>query len=213
MRTFKEIGHNLTDKINHHRYDRFYPIFLESFREQEFNMLEIGVDRGGSLALWKEYFPKAHIFGADIYQEWSDERATIFKCDQSNPSDLKELVKKVPKCKFIIDDASHVPYHQMITFCELFENTLDFGGVYIVEDLECNYWRSEVPILKYKTGHFNFIDFLKRFPDQVNEEFSKRKNYFSVSSITFAHNCAIIKKQTAEEIVISSRNYRYGYNL
>jgi len=213
VKTFKEIGQSVTDKITQHRYDRFYPMFLEPLRNQEFSMLEIGIDRGGSLSLWKEYFPYAKIFGADIHQEWKDERATIIKCDQSNPSDLKELAQKVPKCKLIIDDGSHNPRHQMITFCELFKSTLDFGGVYIIEDLECNYWHPDSSLYGYQVGHFNFIDFLKKLADEVNEEFSKRKNYFSISSVTFGHNCAIIKKQTEDEILISSRSYRFADKL
>lgn len=213
MRTLKEIGANLTDKISHHRYDRFYPMFLEPLRNQEFSMLEIGVDRGGSLSLWKEYFPKAHIFGADIHQQWSDERATVFKCDQSNLLDLKELSQKVPKCKLIIDDGSHIPQHQMLTFCELFETVLDSGGIYIVEDLECNYWGPTTSLYGYQIGYYNFLDFLKKLPDQVNEEFSRQNNHFSVSSVTFGHNCAIIKKQTEDEVPISSRSYRFRYNL
>ena len=48
MRSFYDIGYSLSDKVNHHRYDRFYPLFLESLRDQEFNMLEIGVWGGGS---------------------------------------------------------------------------------------------------------------------------------------------------------------------
>ena len=66
MKSFYEIGSHLSDKVNHHRYDRFYPLFLESLRDQEFNMLEIGVWGGGSLQLWEEYFPKAYIHGVDI---------------------------------------------------------------------------------------------------------------------------------------------------
>ena len=213
MKTLKEIGSNLTDKISHHRYDRFYPMFLEPLRDQEFNMLEIGIDRGGSVSLWKEYFPKARIFGADIEQQWTDDRTTVFKCDQSSIFDLKELAQKVPKCKLIIDDGSHVPYHQMITFNELFRKTLSFGGIYIVEDIECNYWRPTASLYGYDIGIYNFFDFLKKLPDQVNEEFSKNKNSFCISSITFAHNCVIIKKQTEDEIPISSRAYRFGNNL
>lgn len=188
-------------------------MFLEPLREQEFNMLEIGIDRGGSVKLWKEYFPKAQIFGADIGQEWNDERITVIKCDQSNLFDLKELAQRVPKCKVIIDDGSHIPQHQMLAFCELFEKTLDFGGIYIVEDLECNYWSPTSSLYGYQIGHNNFIDFLKRLADQVNAEFSRQKNYFSISSVTFAHNCAIIKKQTEEEITISSRIYRFRDRL
>ena len=54
MKSFEEIGKKLTDKIHHHRYDRFYPQFLEPLRNRKFNMLEIGIDRLGSLKLWEE---------------------------------------------------------------------------------------------------------------------------------------------------------------
>ena len=66
MRSFLEIGQDLTDKVYHHRYDRFYPTFLEPLRNQEFNMLEIGIHEGGSFLLWEEYFPKANLYGIDI---------------------------------------------------------------------------------------------------------------------------------------------------
>ena len=57
MRSFYEIGlESGTDKVTHHRYDRFYPLFLDNLRREEFSMLEIGIDQKKSLDLWKEYF-------------------------------------------------------------------------------------------------------------------------------------------------------------
>ena len=52
-------------------YSRFYPYFLEQFRTlSTFSMLEIGLDRGGSLNLWKTYFPRAlRIVGTDIQEK------------------------------------------------------------------------------------------------------------------------------------------------
>jgi hypothetical protein len=213
MKSFYEIGSHLSDKVNHHRYDRFYPLFLESLRDQEFNMLEIGVWGGGSLQLWEEYFLKAYIHGVDINYdsyEGSSERFTLHKFDQSNPNDLKKIVETVPKCKFIIDDGSHHPYHQFITFIELFENLLEPGGVYIVEDIECNYWQNpKSNIYGYEIGHFNTLDYFKNTLDQINSEFSNQKNYLNISTVTFAHNCIIITKQTPEETEISNRSYRF----
>jgi hypothetical protein len=213
MKSFYEIGSHLSDKVNHHRYDRFYPLFLESLRDQEFNMLEIGVWGGGSLQLWEEYFPKAYIHGVDINYdsyEGSSERFTLHKFDQSNPNDLKKIVETVPKCKFIIDDGSHHPYHQFITFIELFENLLEPGGVYIIEDIECNYWQNpKSNIHGYEIGHFNTLDYFKNTLDQINSEFSNQKNYLNISTVTFAHNCIIITKQTPEETEISNRSYRF----
>ena len=213
MKSFYEIGLHLSDKVNHHRYDRFYPLFLESLRDQEFNMLEIGVWGGGSLQLWEEYFSKAYIHGVDINYdsyEGSSERFTLHKFDQSNPNDLKKIVETVPKCKFIIDDGSHHPYHQFITFIELFENLLEPGGVYIVEDIECNYWQNpKSNIYGYEIGYFNTLDYFKNTLDQINSEFSNQKNHLNISTVTFAHNCIIITKQTPEETEISNRYYRF----
>ena len=213
MKSFYEIGLHLSDKVNHHRYDRFYPLFLESLRDQEFNMLEIGVWGGGSLQLWEEYFSKACIHGVDIIcdsYEGSSERFTLHKFDQSNPNDLKKIVETVPKCKFIIDDGSHHPYHQFITFIELFENLLEPGGVYIVEDIECNYWQNpKSNIYGYEIGYFNTLDYFKNTLDQINSEFSNQKNHLNISTVTFAHNCIIITKQTHEETEISNRSYRF----
>ena len=213
MKSFYEIGLHLSDKVNHHRYDRFYPLFLESLRDQEFNMLEIGVWGGGSLQLWEEYFSKACIHGVDINcdsYEGSSERFTLHKFDQSNPNDLKKIVETVPKCKFIIDDGSHHPYHQFITFIELFENLLEPGGVYIVEDIECNYWQNpKSNIYGYEIGYFNTLDYFKNTLDQINSEFSNQKNHLNISTVTFAHNCIIITKQTPEETEISNRSYRF----
>ncbi len=42
---------------------------LNHLQNTAFTMLEIGVYRGGSLATWKELFPKAKIYALDINPE------------------------------------------------------------------------------------------------------------------------------------------------
>ena len=201
------ISEGLTDKVSHHRYDRYYPIFLENLRNLKFNMLEIGIYEGGSLALWEKYFPFADIYGVDKNHEWRSERCKTFKLDQSKLSDLKIIVSEIPQCRLIIDDGSHHPVHQFNTFLELFQNLLLNGGVYIIEDIECNYWRPETNTYGYPIGHFNIIDYMK--PSRSHPEFTGRNNYLNISSITFAHNCVIIIKQTDEEIELSKRTYKH----
>lgn len=215
MLSFYEIGLNLTDKIFHHRYDRFYPFFLEKLRNTTFNMLEIGLGSGGSMQLWKQYFLNAKIYGIDKDICWTDpdNRCEILKCDQSKIEDLEKIKHQIPKCKFIIDDGSHHPYHQFITFNELFTSVLEDGGIYIIEDIECNYWKPDSTIHGYVIGEYKFIDYLKTLPDQINSEFSQQSNLYNISSITFAHNCCIIIKQTEEEKLISQREYGGKDNL
>ena len=209
MKSFQEIGIELTDKISHHRYDRFYPQFLEPLRNKEFNMLEIGYGGGGGLKLWKEYFLQAYINVIDIGVELEDDRSKVFKLDQSKENDLQYMVDNIPKCKFIIDDGSHHPYHQFITFIKLFDELLEEGGIYIIEDIECNYWSSTSKVYGYEIGHFNFIDLLKQYPDKINKEFTGVNNPLNLSSITFGHNCVIITKSTQEEVELKNRNYRF----
>ena len=40
----------------------------------------------------------------------------------------------------IIDDGSHVPWHQIFTLESIFHTWLKPGGLYIIEDLETSYW-------------------------------------------------------------------------
>jgi hypothetical protein len=208
MRSFYEIGlDSISDKIISHRYDRFYPRFLDPLRDKSFNMLEIGIDQGGSYKIWEEYFPKATIYGFDINQEWESFRGKVFQLDQSNYDHLKKALDLVPKCDLIIDDGSHNPTHQLDTFFEFFENLLNYGGIYIIEDTECSYWRPETVLYGYKKGYFNLIDYFKSYPDVVNSMYSKRKNELHISSITFGQNCIIITKKTQEEIEFTNQIY------
>ena len=49
-----------------HMYTDRYSLYLEQYRDIEFNLLEIGVFDGASVKMWKEYFPKANIVALDI---------------------------------------------------------------------------------------------------------------------------------------------------
>ena len=54
-----------TDKVQH-GYLRIYDPIFSDYVDKEINLLEIGVFKGGSLFLWKDYFPKGQIFGIDL---------------------------------------------------------------------------------------------------------------------------------------------------
>lgn len=210
---FKELGYKYeTDKISHHGYHFIYPTFLSSYKNEEFNLLEIGYSVGGSHNIWKEYFPNAKIFSADI-DPHPNNNHSVYKCDQSNPLDLLNIINDIKTAKIIVDDGSHHPLHQMESFHILFQNLLCNGGTYIIEDIECNYWKCDSNISKYKIGTSNCIDFTKKFIDQINQEFSGVKNKYMISSVTYSQNCIIIKKQTDEEINFFNRSYRYQHNI
>ena len=109
-----------TDKVTQHGYHRHYDAILSHLRERDVSMLEIGVDRGGSLKMWQAYFSRATIFGVDIDSSYSSEedRVHIYKGDQSDISFLDRVKQKVQRISpllldLLIDDGSHVPEHQV----------------------------------------------------------------------------------------------------
>ena len=203
-----------TDKIYHHRYDRFYPIFLERFRNLEISMCELGVYHCESAKMWKEYFPKAKIFGVDNDETIKCEHIDVIHADQSKDEDVEKIVKKIGKCDFIIDDATHYPQSQYKTFLKLFDKSLKHGGVYIIEDIECNYWRNGTNIYGYVLNEERpLFDFFEKCHNLINQEFTKKENNLEISTVTFAHNCIIITKRTEEEMVICKKNYRFESKL
>jgi hypothetical protein len=48
-------------------YFEIYEQYFSRYRGSDFKMLEIGVSKGGSLAMWRSYFgPRATIYGIDV---------------------------------------------------------------------------------------------------------------------------------------------------
>lgn len=201
---------NGTDKVHYHGYNYFYPQYIEKFRNQSFNFLEIGYGNGKSLPVWLEYFPKADITIADInFEEVYSDRCRVIKCDQSNQDDLVKLTQYIQSVKLVIDDGSHNPVHQLNTFEFLFKNLLEPGGVYIIEDIELSYWNPESSLYGYKSGQFNIVHYFKKYQEMINSEFTGVDNYLDISTITFAQNSIIVTKRTSREKNYFSRTYRF----
>lgn len=97
---------------------------------------------GDSMKLWKEYFKYAKIYGLEIKKEYRENRIHVVKGDQNKLEDLQRLIKITKKCDIILDDGSHVPKHQLFSFLFLFEHCLNYGGTYIIEDIETSYWKN-----------------------------------------------------------------------
>jgi len=229
-----------TDKITHHGYHRFYPLFIDFLKDTEgAGMLEIGLEEGCSLSMWSEYFPNVHIYGVDIGASTKihrqDDRHTIFQCDQSDESEVRWLVDHIDRpILFINDDASHVPEHQVLTFNHLFRDVLREDGVYIIEDIETSYWTRNA-IYNYPTRygflHKNsIIERCKILFDYINREFLNEESRIAVEnactdagfdletlklvqSMTICQNCIIFKKIGQGDQHYMDRSYRFRDNL
>lgn len=217
-----------SDKLTFHGYNRFYDYFLIPFRNMSINVLEIGVLEGSSINMWRDFFINGKIYGLDINKEYTHEKGKVFKGDQNDINVLTKITKEIGKCMVIIDDGSHVPEHQLLGFNYLFEHCLDFGGVYIIEDIETSYWqKGELYGYTIKSGikkKNNIVRIFKKIVDIVNREFLldehiktikksqiKFENLKYISMITFAYNCIIIKKMSLKEYEkYGNRKYRFA---
>ena len=136
--TLDDIGIlNGTDKSSvRHDYLVHYERFFAGWRQERFNLIEIGVYNGASLETWRDFFPNAQIVGADInpaYRRHAGSRIAIEIGSQADPGFLHQLAEQHPPL-VVIDDGSHRADHQIFTFERLFPKLLP-GGCYIVEDL------------------------------------------------------------------------------
>lgn len=137
-----------TDKWGTHRYTPHYEQHLKHLRTQRFTLLEIGVGGyavegkgGASLRMWKNYFPRARIFGLDIEDKSFVDRKRIrtFQGSQTDEQLLRRIVDEAFDLRVVIDDGSHRPEHIRATFEVLFPLLPD-GGVYAIEDTQTSYW-------------------------------------------------------------------------
>jgi hypothetical protein len=137
-----------TDKWGTHRYTPHYQGSLEHLRATTFTLLEIGIGGfkkegagGGSLRMWRDFFPHATIVGLDIIDKShvAGDRIEVYTGDQTDVELLHRIVAEHPDLKVVIDDGSHVSAHVLASFEVLFPLLPD-DGIYAIEDTQTSYW-------------------------------------------------------------------------
>ena len=143
-----------------HHYLPIYERYFEKFRGKPVRMLEIGTWRGGSLAMWRDYFgPEAVIFGIDINprcKDYDGEAAQVRIGSQADPAFLASVIEEMGGVDIILDDGSHVMKHVRASLRTLFP-LLSEGGVYMIEDMQCAYWKNFGGGLESPDNIFNFL--------------------------------------------------------
>ena len=149
-----------SDKSTFHNYTKIYTELFKSLIDDQINFFELGIGTtssdfscnmgpnghpGASLRGWKEYFPKANIYSADIDARilFEEDRIQTFYCDQTDPKSIKEMwgssILKDVNFDIMIDDGWH-QYLPNLTFFENSIHKLKRGGYYIIEDLLPETW-------------------------------------------------------------------------
>jgi len=125
-------------------YLELYAPFFEAWINKAIRLLELGVKKGESLKLWRDYFPRGRIVGVDRRLPRSlalGERIQIFQGDQADTEFLSKVANQTAPDGFdiIIDDASHIGQLTKTTFWHLFDHHLKPGGLYAIEDWGTGY--------------------------------------------------------------------------
>src|SRR5205085_4611792 len=211
LRTITEIfAHH--SRYSSDKWAQFLPIYDAELqhmiaRGQPLHLVEIGVQNGGSLQVWREYLPEdSRIYGIDI-----DERCRrlafspeikIIVGDAGNFTTLSELVGD-QMFDIIIDDGSHRPGDIISAFSVLMPR-LAPGGKYFIEDLHTSYW------LSYQGGFRRSgtaIEYLKDVVDALHADYFQQNDIIEQSEreflgrlngeigrVTFYDSIAVIEK-------------------
>lgn len=137
----------VTDKKIHTHYLANYERLFGPWSDKPVCLLELGVKDGGSLQMWRDYFPDGTIAGLDIDAVSIDDPTGRIRVYQGEQQDRDLLDRIADECApggfdLIIDDASHVGAPSRVSFWHLFEHHLVDGGVYVLEDWGAGYWPS-----------------------------------------------------------------------
>jgi hypothetical protein len=150
METLTDIAnkHNCdkgTQAFEKHGYTEVYQYYIR--RDVKRVLLEIGVWKGDSIKMWKEYNPELIVHGIDIAPLCTD-------CENvhvGNQSDgiflLGVLGKIIQPIHYIIDDGSHRHEDIVSSFMHLYPNLVDEGH-YFIEDLHAPQAQRDLTIEK-----------------------------------------------------------------
>jgi len=136
--TLDELGvRSATDKSSlRHHYLNLYELIFRRLRKRPISLLEIGVQFGCSIRLWKEYFAHGFIVGVDAVDngiELESDRCQMFFKDAYTNEAVATIGNYRP-FNIIIDDGSHTPEHQQFVV-KNYSHLLSPDGVLVVEDV------------------------------------------------------------------------------
>ena len=134
----------ITNGSGHCYIEMFYERSFEPRRYTARNVLEIGSYHGGSILLWRDYFPNATIYTADInYCVPLQNQSRIVQIIGDAYTD--PVIDMFPDGYFdiIIDDGSHTLPHMEI-FMKNYYRKLKSNGVLVLEDIDNMDWADQL---------------------------------------------------------------------
>lgn len=126
----------------HRGYFQSYQSLLEGYKNKsDLVLVEVGVLEGGSLFMWRSFFPMARIIGIDLNpaaKKWEDYGFEIHIGSQSDEEFWSNFFQSVGYVDILIDDGGHTSLQQAVTFTQCISKIRE-NGVLIVEDTHTSY--------------------------------------------------------------------------
>ncbi|RHW16668.1 class I SAM-dependent methyltransferase [Sphingomonas gilva] len=185
-----------------HKWTHYLPIYdriIAPWIGKPVRMLEIGVNKGGSLEVWRTVLGSdATIFGVDIDPRVAtrvESPNQVRIGSQDDPDFLRSVVQEMGGVDIVLDDGSHIGRHVIKSFETLFP-LMPVGGVYVIEDLQTSYWPGMHEGGYRRKG--TAVEYLKTLVDEINGRFHSHgtSELFreQIGSIQFFSAVAVIEK-------------------
>lgn len=151
---------NVTDKRHSHPYTLFYHSVFKNKTDADLDIAELGILKGSSLLMWREYFKKAIIYGFEFNtkhidsfkKKFNNDRINLFEINVNEKSSLDNAFYSVGiQYDLIIEDTTH-QFEDQLRVIENVHPYLKPGGMLIIEDIfkryqEQDYIERLAPIL------------------------------------------------------------------
>jgi len=144
----------ITDKGTIHSYLQIYENLFNNKRYTALNILEVGIYKGRSIQLWRDYFYNADIYGIDINDisvitnkyALNDKNVKLFTNTDAYSYEFitKNFIDKNIKFDILIDDGSHVLISHIL-FLVKYIGLIAENGILIIESIQDI---NEIEILK-----------------------------------------------------------------
>ena len=156
--------------------------------------------------MWRTYFPRARIYGIDMYDKTShdERRIQTFQGSQTDAEFLERVVAAIGRLDIVIDDGSHANAHVLRSF-ELLFPRLAPNGIYAIEDTQTSYWPTYGGSSEDLNRAGTTLELVKRLIDCINHMELRIPDYApthldrNVVALHIYHNLVFVQKGRNDE--------------
>jgi len=189
-------------------YFAVYEKLFQKYVGRNVVVLEIGVQSGGSIDMWREYFGSGLIYhGVDVspwpkkFFEKKSDNIFIHTGSQEDRTFMRKLALELGQVDILIDDGGHT-MRQQITTLEVLYDLVAPNGIFLTEDVHTSYadgWDGS----GYRNKE-NFVEYVKKIIDQLYGFYHHRtdpalsdslNNVWKTASISFYPGIIAFEKQ------------------